>query len=186
MAWPWPWWKKLTLLLHHFYKPDFLQFSSTRFGCQADTSWDISLWNISVAATLGREEGGGGTQLETVDICTDWHQDKQEAVWRNYLFLLTSLAPAGPSVRVVRQGVESYYGELTSPEAGLTVLSQHCPTWFQNLHSDGTSKDRSAGETIETCCWTYGIIGRQQSQLCRFKYWNLKKPPGVGNLGDSL
>ena len=124
MAWPWPWWKKLTLLLHHFYKPDFLQFSSTRFGCQADTSWDISLWNISVAATWE------GRRRDTTGNC-------------GYLYSLTPRQTGGSVTELFipshllgacwaqREACQSRGGELLR-RADLTrggaVLSQHCPT----------------------------------------------------------
>ena len=148
MAWPWPWWKKLTLLLHHFYKPDFLQFSSTRFGCQADTSWDISLWNISVAATLGREEEEHNWKL-WIFVQIDTKTNRRQCDGIIYSFS-PPWRPLGPAWGLSRGGELLWRADLTR---GDPVLSQHCPTWFQNLHSDGTSKDRSAGETIETFCW---------------------------------
>ena len=129
MAWPWPWWKKLTLLLHHFYKPDFLQFSSTRFGCQADTSWDISLWNISVASTLGREEEGHNWKLWIfVQIDTKTNRRQCDGI-------IYSFSPPwhllGPAWGLSRGGELLWRADLNT---GDPVLSQHCLTWFPNLH----------------------------------------------------
>ena len=183
MAWPWPWWKKLTLLLHHFYKPDFLQFSSTRFGCQADTSWDISLWNISVASTLGREEEEHNWKLWIfVQIDTKTNRRQCDGIIYSFSPPWRPLGPAwGLSVKGWRVTMESW------PQHRRPCVKSTLPNVIsESSLCNGTSKDRSAGETIETFCWTYGIIWRQQSQLCRFKYWNLKKPPGVGNLWLTL
>ena len=180
MAWPWPWWKKLTLLLHHFYKPDFLQFSSTRFGCQADTSWDISLWNISVAATLGGEEEGHNWKL-WIFIQIDTKTNRRLQCDGIIYSFSPPWCPQGParglSVKGWRVTAESW------PHQRRGCVKSTLPNIAQ-LHRTG--QDRSAGETIETCCWIVGIIGSQQSQPCGFKYWNFKKPPGVGNLWLTL
>ena len=81
-----------------------------------------------------------------------------------------------------REGCQSRGGELLwradLTRGGADCFKSTLPNVIPESSQDRSGQDRNAVETIETFCWTYGIIGRQQSQLCRFKYWNFKKPPG--------
>ena len=138
MAWPWPWWKKLTLLLHHFYKPDFLQFSSTRFGCQADTSWDISLWNISVASTLGREEEEHNWKL-WIFVQIDTKTNRRQCDGIIYSFS-PPWRPLGPAWGLSRGGELLWRADLT--RGGADCFKSTLPNVIPESSQDRSGQKR--------------------------------------------